>query len=104
MNQLTEFQQRAVVAALEKLFTGIYFDVTTLRKIADLTGAQLRGKDFEALEAMHCVHYSKMDKELQLQVREKCLELLGLPPQTIDLKQEDQPSEPPKKPRLAWWR
>lgn len=104
MGQLTEFQQRAAGAALEKLLTGDYFDITGLRKVAALTGAELRGKDFEALEALHCVHYSKMDRALALQVREKCLELLGLPPQIIEAQATDKPHEPEKRLRLAWWR
>lgn len=104
MGHLTEFQQRAAGAALEKLLTGDYFDITGLCKVAALTGAELRGKDFEALEALHCVHYSKMDRALALQVREKCLELLGLPPQIIEAQAADKPHEPGKRLRLAWWR
>ena len=107
MNNLTEFQQRAAGAALEKLLTGDYFDITGLRKIAALIGAELRGRDVEALEALHCVHYSTMDRALALQVREKCLEVLGLPPQVIDAgpaTAEAAEAPPPKKLRLAFWK
>lgn len=104
MNNLSEFQQRAAGAALEKLLTGDYFDITGLRKIAALTGSELRGRDYEALEALHCVHYAKMDRMLATQVREKCLELLGLPPQIIELQPTEKPAEPAKRMRLAWWR
>ena len=107
MRQLTDFQQRAASAALDKLLTGDYFDITGLRKVAQLTGAEMRGPDLEALEALHCVHYSKMDRVLAIQVREKCLELLGLPPQVLEAevpREEPKPPEPTKRPRLAFWK
>lgn len=105
--QLTDFQQRAAGAALEKLLCDTYFDITALRKIAGLIGAEMRGPDLEALEALHCVHYSKMDRVLAQQVREKCLELLGLPPQIIEAQQVAERREPEpvgKRLRLAFWR
>lgn len=68
--QLSEFQQRAAGVALERLLTGDYFDITALRKVAELTGTTLQGKDLTALEALHCVHYSKMDRALAVMVRE----------------------------------
>lgn len=104
MAQLTEFQQRSAGAALEKLLTGDYFDITGLQKIASLTGVELRGMDYEALKALHCVHYSKMDRVLATMVREKCLELLGLPPQIIEAEPQEKPAQQEKRLRLAWWK
>jgi hypothetical protein len=108
MSNLTEFQQKAAAAALARLFEHDYFDITGLRKIADLTGAKhrLAGKDFEALEALHCVHYSKMGRGLAEQVRAKCLELLGLPPMTIDAECQREPEQPKQERRLriAFWK
>jgi hypothetical protein len=114
---LTEFQQRAAGAALDKLLKDPYFSICDLRKIASLIGQteQLCGRDYEALEALHCVEYAKMGRELSMQVREKCLELLGLPPQIVEPEKAEQSqaqpepkSKPPNAPqgflRLAFWR
>lgn len=49
-----------------------------------------------------------MGPELQRMTREKCLELLGLPPQTVETVEPVQPaakpSEQPRRLRLAFWR
>ena len=108
MNDLTEFQQRAAAQAMVKLLQGDTFYTSDVRKLADLFGRQLGGKDWAAMEPLHCVKWGDMDPELRRMLREKVLELLGLPPQVIDAvepqRHAEKPSEPSKRLRLAFWR
>lgn len=110
MQDLTEFQQRAAAVAVVKMLSGKHFSVCDLDAIADTMGRKpfMSGKDYAALRAVHCVDWQDMGPELAGMVREKCLELLGLPPQTIEVLTPEQPAEKPSEPakrlRLAFWR
>lgn len=115
MHDLTEFQQRAAAAAVAKLLNGDTFYTSDVRKLAELFGRQLGGKDWQAMEPLHCVKWGDMDADLRRMLREKVLEVLGLPPQVLDavepVRREPQseaarevPSEPAKRLRIAFWR
>lgn len=110
MSELTEFQQRAAAVATVKMLGGRHFSICDLDSIAKTIGreAELTGRDYAALRAVHCVEWGDMGPELAHMVREKCLELLGLPPQTIDVLTPEAPKErahePAKRLRLAFWR
>lgn len=108
MQQLTEFQQRAAAAGLHKMLSGDKFYTSTLSQLAELLGRPLGGSDWKAMQPLHCVSWGDMGPELAQQMKEKCLELLGLPPQVIDAiapeRAAEKPSEPAKRLRLAWWR
>lgn len=113
MDSLSEFQQRASAVAVHKLLTGTYFSISDLDAIAQTMGrkAEMAGQDYAALRSLHCVHWVDMGPELAQMVREKCLELLGLPPRVVDMAapapnaaQPRQDSAPEKKVRLAFWK
>lgn len=110
MNDLTEFQQRACAVAVVKMLRGKHFSVCDLQAIAKTMGREgaLAGRDYAALQSVHCVDWVDMGPELARMTREKCLELLGLPPQTLDMvepqREAEKPSEPAKRLRLAFWR
>ena len=110
MQDLTEFQQRACAVAVVKMLNGRAFSICDLDSIAKTMGreAALAGRDYAALRAVHCVDWADMGADLTRMVREKCLELLGLPAQTIDMMQPERKSEardePAKRLRLAWWK
>lgn len=110
MNNLTEFQQRAAAMGLVKMLKGKHFSICDLDKLADLLDRKgaMGGKDYVALKNLHCVDYADMGHELTQQVREKCVELLGLAPQIVDAEFRDVPAEPMHKPakrlRLAFWK
>ena len=108
MTDLTEFQQRAAAQAVTKLLTGETFYTSDVRKLAELFRRPLGGPDWLAMEPLHCTKWGDMDPDLRRMLREKVLELLGLPPQTIDLvepqKPHEKPEEPAKRLRLAFWR
>lgn len=89
MNQLTEFQKLAAIAALTKALTGSYFSISDFDAIAKLLGVTVGGPDYQALRTLHCVNYGDMGADLARQVRDKCCELLQLPlipPETFEHK------------------
>lgn len=110
MSQLSEFQQRACAVAVVKMLGGKGFSICDLDAISKTMGreAYMAGPDYSALRSVHCVDWADMGPELARMVREKCFELLGLPPQTIEMAasvaQKEDKSEPAKRLRLAWWR
>lgn len=108
MNELSEFQQRAASLAVVKLLNGDTFYTTDVKNIADLLGIQLGGNDWKAMQPLHCIKWGDMDHDLRRMMREKVLELLGLPPQVIESiepeSHAEQHSEPAKRLRLAFWR
>lgn len=110
MNSLTEFQQRAAAAAVVKLLNNKHFSICDLDAIAKTIGREhaMAGKDYAALRTMHCVDYADMGPELAKMVREKCLELLGIPPsaviEAVSVREPEQRSAPAQRPRLAFWK
>ena len=110
MTDLTEFQQRACAVAVVKMLQGKHFDICALDSIAKTMGVQhaMAGRDYAALRGLHCVDWADMGPELARMTREKCLEMLGLPPRTVEMVQpessNEKPSEPAKRLRLAFWR
>lgn len=113
MNELTEFHQRAAAAAVTKMLTGKHFSICDLDAIAATIGRKqaLAGQDYAALRSVHCMDWTDMGPDLARMVREKCLEMLGLPPHVVDVAaatstqaagQAD--ATPEKKVRLAFWK
>lgn len=110
MNDLSEFQQRACAVAVVRMLQGKHFSICDLDALAKTMGREpsMAGKDYSALRGLHCVDWADMGPELSKLTREKCLELLGLPSQTIEMIQpehaREKPTEPAKRLRLAFWR
>lgn len=93
----TDFQLRATSTALDSMFRKQWFDITILDNVAKVLGRHVGGKDYDALRAVHCVNYADMHPDLRRMVRTKVLELLGVPPDIIDVDVE-QPSAPQAQP------
>ena len=108
MDHLTEFQQRAAAHAVVKLLNGDNFYTSDVRRLAELLRRPLGGPDWLAMEPLHCVKWGDMEPGLRRMLREKVLEVLGLPAQTLDMvapvKQPEKPAEPARGLRLAFWR
>lgn len=114
MNHLSEFQQRASAAAVVKMLHGKHFSICDLQAIAKTMGREqsLAGRDYAALQSLHCIDWVDMGPDLARMTIEKSLEILGLPPQTIEVvkpvsqeaKKHDEPSEKASRLRLAFWR
>jgi hypothetical protein len=108
MDHLTEFQQRAAAHAVVKLLNGDTFYTSDVRKLAELLKRPLGGPDWLAMEPLHCVKWGDMEPDLRRMLREKVLDVLGLPPQTLDMVTPGVSAEKPNAPagrlRLAFWR
>lgn len=107
MSEITEFHQRSAAAALMKMFASSYFDICILDAIAKTLGKQGRcaGRDYDALRAIHCMHWADMGPDLARMAKEKILEILELPAQVIEVIATEQPQpEATRKLRLAFWR
>jgi len=111
MNDMTEFQQRAAAIALVQMFQNKSFSICSLDAIAKTMGrtTAMAGRDYAALRTLHCVDWTDMGPDLTRMTQEKCLELLGLPAQTIEaVCVREKPSEPAHEPakrlRLAFWK
>lgn len=104
MNELTQFQAQAAAVALHKILHGNHFSICDLDKLAKLIGTPLGGKDYEALNGLHCVNWMDMPEPLRTQAREKVVELLGLPPLVMEARKVYPAKEPERKLRLAFWK
>lgn len=110
MNDLTEFQKRACAVAVVKMLNGRHFSVCDLEAIAKTMGREsfMAGRDYQALRAVHCVEWVDMGPELSRMTRDKCLELLGLPPQIVEVfrpeTRDELPHAPSTRLRLAVWK
>jgi hypothetical protein len=115
VSNLSEFHARATSVAVVKMLSGKHFSLCDLDAIAKVLGREsvLAGRDYAALRSVHCVDWADMGPDLSRMVREKCLEMLGLPPQVLEtIKPEPgaraSASEPTHQPasrlRLAFWR
>jgi hypothetical protein len=73
---MTEFQQRSVVDAINRMFKGTTFFITTVDDCMKVAGATRNG-DYDALKLYHCVHFDKMDKETREFVFRATMENVG---------------------------
>lgn len=95
MSDLTEFHKQAATIALIKMLNGKNFSICDLNNIAKTIGREkyCAGRDYDALHSLHCINYADMGHELADQVREKTLEILGLPTESLNAIRKS-PSEP----------
>ena len=59
---MTEFQAKAVVDSINRMFKADHFSICTVDDCMKITGAT-KTADYDALRLYHCVHFSKMDKQ-----------------------------------------
>lgn len=109
MQEMTEFQSRAAAAAVMKMLQGKHFSICDLQAVAKTMGREqhLAGRDYAALQSLHCVDWADMGPDLARMTREKCLELLGIQAQAVDMPQERRPEprrEGVQPMRLAFWK
>ena len=64
MSQMSEFEARAVVDSVNRMFKSNFFYICTVDKCMALTGAT-RTKDYNALHLYHCVGFDKMSEDVK---------------------------------------
>lgn len=62
MTDMSEFQQRACAVAVAKMFRTKHFNICDLDAIARTMRREtaLAGRDYNALQALHCVNWADM--------------------------------------------
>lgn len=77
---MDEFQKMAAKAALKDMFENKnYFSICTVDKLIKLTGCIPNKKDYEALNALHCIHWMDMGQELRSMAMMKTLQIFEQP-------------------------
>jgi hypothetical protein len=84
MENLNSFQAESAAIALKKLLYGNHFSICDFDKLAKLLEVEVGGKDYEALQAIHCVHWADMPEHYRQAVRDTVVRLLGVPPVIIE--------------------
>jgi hypothetical protein len=74
-----DFRLMAVQAALNKMVTQGYFDITTIDNIAKLMDLVPDRKQYTELRLLHCVHYDQMPAEMIEMLPEKIMAILRSP-------------------------
>lgn len=72
---MDKFQQQAITIALREMFEGAYFSISTINQCLKIANSIPPAADYEALSALHCVHWDKMPADFRQQVLVKTLEL-----------------------------
>lgn len=100
-DDMSEFQQRAAAAALMKMLSGKYFSICDLDAVARTMGKeqQLAGRDYAALRSLHCIDWMDMGPDLARMTRAKCIELLGLSHEILDVATDSPKEKPAEKQR-----
>lgn len=107
--EMTEFQQRAAAAAVTKMLQAKHFSICDLQAVAKTMGREqsLAGRDYAALQSLHCVDWVDMGPDLARMTREKCFELLGLPAVTVEAavpRNNEKPADQARRLTLAFWK
>lgn len=74
---MTNFNTAVIEAALTKLFTQRYFDITAVDKLGKLLGVNPQAhSDYRALHALHCIEYADMSQPILQELQQKVLDVL----------------------------
>lgn len=72
---MNAFQTAAAKTALKHMFEKDYYDICTVDKLIKMTGCHPDRKDYQALNALHCVHFNEMDSDLRQMVYLKTIQI-----------------------------
>lgn len=61
---MTDLRVLSAKAALNKMFSGHYFDICTVDKVIKMFEVVPDPEVMKVLNTLHCVHYNTMDREL----------------------------------------
>lgn len=62
---MNEFEKEAVITALKEMFRGSHFNICTFDKCVEIAGVIPSGRDYRALQALHCVDWGDMSYVLR---------------------------------------
>lgn len=79
---MDDFKRETVAVALRELFEQGFFSICDFNKIAKLIGVHVDEETQKHLDALHCVHYSKMRPGFRRELAERVVKALdcdGIP-------------------------
>jgi len=53
------------LTAVRKMLKGRYLDITTVRSVCEVIGANANGAAFDMLSALHCINYADMPRDVR---------------------------------------
>ena len=65
--------------AIKDMLESPYFSICTMDKVCKVIGADGKGKAYDMLQALHCVHYNKMSPSVRAALPELMREVFGTP-------------------------
>ncbi len=76
---MNEFHRQAAITALKSMFDGNHFNICKVDSCMKLSGCVADPKDYQALSALHCVHFDEMSPELRKMVLTKTMQIFDTP-------------------------
>jgi hypothetical protein len=77
---MTDLKQMAALTALNNMMVKGWFDICTIDAIGKMLEINPRGKTYDLLHTLHCIHFDKMPKELRDGIPDLINECLGVAP------------------------
>jgi hypothetical protein len=76
---MDDFEKMVVTTALKRMFESDYFSICTIDKCVKVIGCVPDKRDYDALSALHCVHWDAMTPDLRNMVLLKTVQMLDSP-------------------------
>lgn len=77
---MNDFQREAAITALKLMFEGRYFNISTVDKCIKISGCVPPDrKDYQALNALHCVDFADMSANLRQMTLAKTMQIFETP-------------------------
>ena len=90
MSPIDAFKGEAIRLALKKMFRADgFFSISTVRTCLSTAHVAAPREEMEALEPLHCVHWSEMTPEMRVEVQRRTLALFAHP--DVDVTDLDSP-------------
>jgi hypothetical protein len=94
---LSKFQQLALITGLHSLLTAEYFSVIDFKALVKLGGFSVEPLDMTSFEALHCVHYNAMHPEMKEELYLTLAKVFQLQRENLN------PPKEASKPRQSNW-
>lgn len=82
---MTIIQIECAKTALEKMMRGGHLDITLIRQILEMTGGVPDGKDWQALQMLHCVDFRDFPPTLRIEFPNLLRRVLQSPSMEINI-------------------
>lgn len=87
-----ELELAAIIIATRRFFEKSYLDNLSFRHLLRLSGNYEKWKDskeFESISALHCTDWAEMGTDIEMLVKETCLEMLDIVDRRLLIRKPD---------------